>query len=68
MSGFVDSDIKGFQKYVSSLRTPGDYLYVGEDTAIAAADIFKRKIHVYSAMLDTQIYIHNVRLLINQLR
>ena len=35
MSDLVDSDIKGFQKYVSSLRTPGDYLYVGEDTAIA---------------------------------
>ena len=56
MSGLVDGDIKGFQKYISSLRAPSDYLYVSENTAIAAADIFKREIHVYSAMLDTQIY------------
>ena len=56
MRGLVDSDIKGFQKYVSSLRTHGDYLYVGEDMAFAAADIFKREIYVYSAMLNTQIY------------
>ena len=56
MSGLVGSDIKGFQKYVSSLHTPGDYLYIGEDTAIAAVVIFKREIHVYSAMLNTLIY------------
>ena len=69
MSGLVDSGIKGFQKYVSSLRTLGDYLHVGEDAAIAATLKFlKEKFMFLVQCLILRHIIYNVRLLINHIK
>lgn len=56
LNGLVDCSNEQFCDYIKALRTDGDYDYVGEDLALAAADIYAREIHIYSATADTQIF------------
>ena len=45
-----------FHNYVNALRTPGNYDYVSEDQVMAATEIFKRQIHIYSSTVDVLIF------------
>ncbi len=45
-----------FEKYVKALREPGNYDFVGEDTAMAVANIYKCEVHIHSAYIDVQVY------------
>ncbi len=56
LNGIIFSDDVEFDEYISALRSDGNYKYVGEETAIAAAEIYKRDVYIYSALMPPQPY------------
>jgi hypothetical protein len=45
-----------FTNYIRYLRSPGNYEYVGEETVLAAAELFGCEVHVYCAFMAPQVY------------
>ena len=56
LGGLINSSRDNFRNYICSLRTPGDYTYVGDETAIATAELYGRDVRIYSALAPTQVY------------
>ena len=57
MNGLVDKKFCNFDNYISKLRTLEDYVYVGEETALATAELINREVHIYCALSEPQVYI-----------
>ena len=55
-NGIVDEKYYNFNSYIKSLRTDENYDHVGEETALAAAELFKREVHTHYARLHPQLY------------
>ena len=47
---------QNLKNYISSLRTPGRYDFVGEDTALAIAELYGRDVHIFSSLPNPLIF------------
>ena len=54
--GILNISKSDFSKYVSSLRSTGNYDYVGETTALAEADLFRCEVYIHIACAEPLIY------------
>ena len=54
--GILNISKSDFGKYVSSLRSAGNYDYVGETTALAVTDLFRCEVYIYIDCAEPLIY------------
>ena len=44
----------------------GDYDYVGEETALATAELLNREVHIYCALSEPQVYVPSSNLVLHE--
>ena len=62
----MDNKFCNFDNYISKLRTLRDYDYVGEETALASAELFNREVYIYCALSEPQVYVPSSNLVLHE--
>jgi hypothetical protein len=57
LGGIINASASEFRDYITALRTPNNYDYVGEETGAAAAAIYGREVHIHSALLPPRVFL-----------
>ena len=56
LDGIIVSYSSEFSKYISKLRTLGNYKYIGEYTILAASDLYQKEIQIYTSFPEPLLY------------